>query len=449
MPNRPARIVALGLLAGLGPMIARADLDDYVKAADPSFSWKVVDSKPGQHGIRRQTALKLTSQTWQGRPWTHDLQVYEPDELRCPDVFLLFITGGSNANPRASFQDAASGEALARACGARVAILPQVPNQPLMGGRTEDDLIAETFVLYLKTRDETLPLLFPMVKSAVRAMDALQDWAATESLPRPRFVVSGASKRGWTTWLSAAVDPRIIAIAPMVIPTLNMKEQNKHQLEVWGKYSDQIADYTRRGLMEKIETPEGTKLWKMIDPYSYLDRIKIPTLQINGTNDQYWTLDSMNLFWNDLKGPKSVVYLPNAGHGLEPHRDYAVNGVGALFRQTVAGRELPRFVLSVMAVAPEADRPAGSRWSLDLRATDPKPRKVEWWTAETPSQDFRPSVWTAELAGPIGDPPILNKYLPTPKTGSRAIFADLTFTVEGLDYHLSTPISIDHAPSSK
>jgi PhoPQ-activated pathogenicity-related protein len=36
------------------------------------------------------------------------------------------------------------------------------------------------------------------------------------------FLIAGASKRGWTTWLTPAVDERIVAIVPIVMPMLNM-----------------------------------------------------------------------------------------------------------------------------------------------------------------------------------------------------------------------------------
>ena len=417
---------------------APLDLDAFVKKADPSYAWSSVGIQ--EIGGVKAYQLKLTSQTWQGKPWTHDLQIYEPAEVKYPDIMLLFITGGANRDNNPKFKGAPEGLALAKACGARVAILPQVPNQPLMDGKTEDDLIAETLTRYLATKDETLPLLQPMTKSAVKAMDAVQEWVKKEGKPVPaKFVISGASKRGWTTWLTGAVDPRVVAIAPMVIPTLNMKAQNKHQLDTWGAYSEQINDYVRRGLMEKLDEPDRNALWKLIDPYTYRDRLTMPKLQINGTNDPYWTLDSMNLYWDDLKGPKYVVYLPNAVHNLQEHRDWAINGVGALFRHVASGKEMPQFAWQA---SKEANVDVGLK--LDWNAATPQPKQVRYWVARSDSKDFRNSRW--EPTDPVVNLGLrsmtIGKGFGPDFQGHAAIFADLTFEIDGLEYHLSSQIAI-------
>ncbi len=332
---RRMAIVRTGLLIfsgafffGSAPDVARAGLDEYVKKPDQAFAWNVAGTATTRAGTI--TSIKLTSQVWQGITWSHDLRVYEPRELAHPDAMLLFITGGDN-DRKASDDDHKQAFGLAQLCGARVAVLPQVPNQPLLDGKTEDELIAETFVRYLATKDENWPLLFPMVKSAVRAMDAVQAWAKGSGKPPVgRFVVTGGSKRGWTTWLTGAMDDRVIAIAPMVIVMLNLGPQGPNQLKVWGQYSEQIHDYVERGLMEKVQTPTGTQLWQMVDPYTYRDRLAKPKMLINGTNDRYWTLDALDLYWGGLEGPKYLVELPNAGHDLKENRDWALAGVGAL-----------------------------------------------------------------------------------------------------------------------
>ena len=49
-------------------------------------------------------------------------------------------------------------------------------------------------------------------------MDTVDAFVQSEGGRRiEKFLISGASKRGWTTWLTAAVDVRVKAIAPMVI----------------------------------------------------------------------------------------------------------------------------------------------------------------------------------------------------------------------------------------
>jgi hypothetical protein len=74
---------------------------------------------------------------------------------------------------------------------------------------------------------------------------------------------------------------------------------------------------SERGLVPMPDTADARRLLHMVDPYSYRDRLTLPKLIINGANDPYWTVDSLNLYWNELTGDKWVLYIPNAKHELE------------------------------------------------------------------------------------------------------------------------------------
>src|SRR5262245_24035310 len=301
----------LGVLAAAVLVTAvHADLADYVKKPEKDNSWKLNETITVAQGTVYD--LKLVSQTWHDITWEHQLQIYQPKGAQPARTMLVWNTGG-NANPRWI----AIGMALAEKVKAPVAILYNIPNQPLLDGKKEDALIAETFVRALKDNDDTWPLLLPMVKSVVKAMDALQEFGKQEwKLAPESFVITGGSKRGWTTWLTGATDPRVKAIAPMVFDMLNMKEQIPHQIKSFGAPSEQIADYTRIGLTALPDTPEVQKLFALVDPYFYKEKLAMPKLLLLGNNDPYWTVDALNLYWDGLKGDKWVVYIPNAGHDL-------------------------------------------------------------------------------------------------------------------------------------
>ena len=413
---------------------ARADVVDFVKTPDPAFAWKLLEKKDVPGGTIYD--LHLVSQEWHGIKWEHQLQVFLPASVKPTKTMFLWNTGGK-ADPISM----ALGMELAVKMNAPVAFLYGIPNQPLFDGKKEDALIAETFVRYLQTKDETWPLLFPMAKALSRAMDALQAFARQEwKIEVTHFIVSGASKRGWTTWLSAAADPRVKALAPCVFDTLNMQAQLPYQLKSYGKYSDMIADYTKRGLAPIPDTPDGKKLWAMVDPWVYRSRLKQPIMIVNGTNDPYWTQDSLNIYWDDIKADKWVLYVPNAGHNLAqkheglniiPDRSRAMGTLAAFARHQIFDVPMPK-----VAWKHEDSNP---KMQLKLE-TDPAPKVARLWSAQADTRDFRQAKWTDQPINVTGKS--LTADMTIPESGFVAFFAELEYDIDGLRYYLSTQLRI-------
>jgi PhoPQ-activated pathogenicity-related protein len=244
------------------------------------------------------------------------------------------------------------------------------------------------------------------------------------------FTVSGASKRGWTTWLTGAVDRRATAIAPIVIDVLNMAPQMRHQIATWGAVSEEIADYRDRGLIEKLESEPGVALRNIIDPFSYRHVLTQPKLIIIGTNDRYWPLDSLNLYWNDLHGPKYVLYVPNNGHGIKDLSRLA-GTLNAFHHHAARGFELPKIDWNFQEV--------GESLVLNVQS-DVEPKTVMSWTTRSEDKDFRDEQWQSapvsledgsyriELNGDDG------QY--------QALFAEAAFDCEGVPFFLSTNVRI-------
>ncbi len=162
------------------PLTPQTALQHYLNNGDKTFSWKFIEEYDVK-GVKAYDIL-LTSQTWRGLVWKHQMTVLVPPEVKYNDG-LLYITGGSindKGEPNFKKHDDSSTLMFAKIAAtdkAVVTIIRQVPNEPLFDGKTEDQIISYTLHQYKKDGDMTWPLLFPMTKSAIRAMDAAQEFA--------------------------------------------------------------------------------------------------------------------------------------------------------------------------------------------------------------------------------------------------------------------------------
>jgi len=407
-------------------------LKSYVNNGDKTFSWELKDSFT--QGDVTGYNLLLTSQTWRGITWRHQLTVMVPKE-NLHDGAMLFITGGSNKQEQPNWSKSdklwPSLMGIAAKNKAIVVLLKQAPNQPLYGNLTEDALISYTLHNFKKDGDYSWPLLFPMVKSAVKAMDAVQEFSKqTLKHEVNNFVVTGASKRGWTTWLSAAIDDkRVKAIGPMVIDMLNMPATLDYQLKSYGAYSEQIEDYVKLEIPQTANTPQGNAITTMIDPYSYRAKLTVPKLIFIGTNDEYWTVDAIKHYYDQIPGKNMIHYVPNAGHDLGGGKQ-ALEALSAFFGTTINGRNYPTPTWKV------SPKKKGAQVSIKTDRNDLVDAVV--WTATSSDKDFRNEKWTSYSLG-VSNTSKIKLQEAYAGSGYKAFYVDLKYKdANGGTYTVST-----------
>ncbi|AYN68610.1 PhoPQ-activated pathogenicity-like protein PqaA type [Euzebyella marina] len=410
-------------------------LKSYLENGDETFSWVLKDSFDLQ-GVKAYDLL-LTSQKWREHTWKHQLTIFVPENIEF-DGSLLFITGGhlKDGEPKWKNMDKEGSETepmalMAMKNKAITAIVRQVPMQPLYeGDLVEDQLISFTLHNFKNDKDYTWPLLFPMVKSAVRAMDAVQEFSQ-EKLKKKvsRFTVSGASKRGWTTWLTGASDKRVEAIAPMVIDVLNMPVSLDYHLESWNEYSVQINDYIKLEIPQTVNTGDGQALTQMIDPYSYRADLTMPKLIFIGTNDEYWPVDAIKHYINDIPGENYIHYTPNAGHNLGGGEE-ALKSLSGFWAQTLAKEKYDNLNYKIDTEEQSA--------TLSVSSSTDNLTNAFLWTADSTDRDFRDEEWSSTPIK-LNDDGEVSEEIDYPKTGFKAFYIDLEYKdINGGTYTKST-----------
>ncbi|MDE3165407.1 MAG: PhoPQ-activated pathogenicity, partial [Acidobacteriota bacterium] len=309
--------------------------------------------------------------------------------------------------------------------------------------RKEDEIISYTWMKYLLTGDETWPLRLPMTKAAVRAMDTISAFLAAPErggVDVEKFLVSGGSKRGWTTWVTAAVDPRVAAIAPASIDTLNLEKAFVHHWKVYGYWSPAVKDYDDAGVMDWMNTPEYARLMQIEDPYSYRDRLTMPKYIVQAAGDQYFLPDSSRFYFDGLKGEKYLRYVPNTDHSL---------------RNTDARQSLLAFYETIVKAAPRPHFTWTFEKNGDIRVTSKdQPAAVKLWQAVNPDhRDFR-----LETLGPAYKDTALEDrgdgvwlaHVPPPAKGWTAYFVEMTYAnPAGGKYPLKFTTAVRVAPDTE
>ena len=419
-------------------------LDVYVHTPDSHYHYELIQR--AEHTGYISYLLQMTSQKWLNSSevnrtlWQHWITIYKPSKVTSTTGMLIIAGGSNNGRPPNVDPKLA---AIATRSHTVISVLSDVPNQPLTfthdpyGPRHEDEIIAYTWKKYLETGDATWLARLPMTKAAVRAMDTVTSFMATAKggqLAVKQFVVAGASKRGWTTWTTAAVDPRVVAIVPMVIDTMNISPQLVHQYRSYGFWSPALADYYNMGLLDQSNSPRYRKLLSIVDPYSYRDRYTMPKLIINAAGDQYFLPDSSKFYFKALPGEKYLRYMPNANHSLKGTDAY--ENLAAFYLSIVDNFKRPQF-----------------GWKFendgDIRVTTKdKPIAVKLWQATNPNaRDFR-----LDWVGPIYTSSVLHATKPgvyvahvgKPEKGWTTFFVELIYTGPKKNYpfHFTTAVRV-------
>jgi len=407
-------------------------LDSYVAKPDPTFAWKVEKTFKGDgyHGA----VLELTSQTWMtekqsDRPvWKHWLTVTIPDAVASKKAFL-YINGGSTSTPLPSGPSDRFAQ-MAVDTGSVIADLGQAPNQPIRFAdtptvpRSEDDMIAYLQARYDPAVEPTALPRLPMVKSGTAAMTAVQQFLASDAggkLTVDGFVVSGGSKRAWTSWLVGLIDERVVGMIPIVINVLDVDATTRHHWEAMGYFSPALGDYVKHKLIPDEIGRKMTVVNAIEDPLNYRGRprMKIPKFIINAVGDEFFPPDNTKYSYHLLPGSKQLRMLPNSRHSTA---GTDINeSMTAWYDSVIKGRPVPEYTWTVrddgaIVVNPGPIKPSAV---LLWQGTNPKAR--DFRVATLGDKAFTSTPLTVAADGTY----VAN--VDKPASGFTAYFVELTY----------------------
>ncbi|XP_059147484.1 autocrine proliferation repressor protein A-like [Physella acuta] len=394
-------------------------LDDYVNAPDSNYRYTYLTSIKGPNYAVYM--LNMTSQKWLTEQetttpiWWHYMAVIVPTEVVYRDTGFLWIGGHSWTGGMPTMQEdfIKSYTALAVSTGTVCSVIYQVPFQPIVfkadptgQKRVEDAIIAWTWRKFLDngTNPEIL-LRLPMTKAVVRGMDTVSTFARTiTGQVISKFVIGGESKRGWTTWTTAAVDKRVVGMIPTVMDLLNLQENLHHHFRSLGGWTFAFEDYYNLSITYDLDSPNIPLMRAVIDPLSYASRYTMPKMIVTTSGDEFFLPDDSYYYFDQLPEPKFLRVVPNAEHSMTGHRMSDVLAIQSFYLNILENATYPtiKWVKSSTALS----------GSITVTTSRP-PSKVTVYYAHTlddKRRDFRLAVKSPNSMDPLVHPVLwLNK----------------------------------------
>ena len=396
---------------------------------------------------------QLSSQTWSPQhqvspeKWQHNVIFYIPAHPQNQRALVIINNGTNNASSSMSASPPTDFTTemltrLARETQTIVISVSDIPNQYLTfendgKPRREDDSVARSWALFMQAppQYQTLPLQVPMSGAVSQTLSLAEHELKAWHIKR--FILSGISKRGWTSWLTAIADPRVDAIVPFVIDLLNQREALTHMYKSYGgNWPIAFFPYYNEKIDTQITSPQFAQLMQIQDPIAYANssykhRLAIPKYIVNASGDDFYTPDNSRFYYDKLPGQKSLRVVPNSSH-------YGV--------KTVATEALIPFVKRIQqnkalpAISVTQEKKTGEE-TLKIFFSE-SPVSIKLWSANNPlARDFRYACNIRYHASdiPLPDNHNLTVKLVDPTRGWTASFVEATFK-DG--YVSTTPVVI-------
>ena len=383
-------------------------MSDYIESTKNEFSYDIQEviyeeDWTGYH-IKMISGEWLDSKKVDQVEWWHYVDIIIPKQTTS-STGIMFIDGGEKSDDYFRLDAQSVGNSIKTE--SVIVNVSNIPFQPLnflsskQNSFEEDDLIAFAWNKFLKQgakqKDvEWLPR-FPMTRAIVRAMDLAQEIILQNDIVVKDFVVSGASKRGWTAWTTAAVDSRVKAVVPMVIDMLNLVPSFENHYRSYGEFSPAIQEYVNYNIQDWLGTEEFKVLMSYIEPFSFIDKFTMPKYIINAGSDEFFSTDSWRFYYDKLPGEKIIRYVPNKNHSLDGR--YLTEDLVSYFYRVINDIEIPSLRWNLLDNKLIAELDYDGNYDVSV------------WTAKNDNgRDFRlweeGELWEETSIGKLAD----NKY---------------------------------------